>query len=126
MTSRTEKIYEKEPWTDGTPGRLGGVGRWVAERVSMCTSLETRVAVLGHLQRGGAPTTFDRILATRFGVEAVNLVAEGKFGFMVCLKGRKIGAAPITDAIQGIKRVDPRGQLVRTAEALGIELGREK
>jgi len=119
-----EKIYEKEPGADGTPGRLGGVGRWVADKISLCTNLETRVAVLGHLQRGGAPTTFDRILATRFGVEAVNLIAAGAFGSMVCLRGRKIDSVPITAAIHGIKRVNPRGQLVRTAEALGIELGR--
>jgi 6-phosphofructokinase 1 len=121
-----ERIYEKEPDASGAPGRLGGMGRWVADQISLCTSLETRVAVLGHLQRGGAPTTFDRILATRFGVGAVNLVAGGKFGFMVCLKGRKIDSAPITAAIHGIKRVSPRGQLVRTAEALGIEMGRAK
>ena len=121
-----EKIYEKQPGMDGSPGRLGGIGKWVADKISLCTSLETRVAVLGHLQRGGGPTTFDRILATRFGVEAVNLIAAGKFGHMVCLKGRGIESVPITAAIHGIKRVDPRGQLVRTAEALGIELGRAK
>ena len=121
-----EKIYEKQPGMDGSPGRLGGIGKWVADKISLCTSLETRVAVLGHLQRGGMPTTFDRILATRFGVEAVNLIAAGKFGHMVCLKGRRIESVPITAAIHGIKRVDPRGQLVRTAEALGIELGRAK
>jgi 6-phosphofructokinase 1 len=119
-----EKIYEKQPGADGTPGRLGGIAKWVADKISLCTSLETRVAVLGHLQRGGMPTTFDRILATRFGVEAVNLIAAGKFGHMVCLKGRRIESVPITAAIHGIKRVDPKGQLVRTAEALGIELGR--
>ena len=119
-----EKIYEKEPGAGGVPGRLGGIGRWVADKISLCTSLETRVAVLGHLQRGGTPTTFDRILATRFGVEAVNLVAEGKYGSMVCLRGRRIESAPITAAIHGLKRVNPHGQLVRTAEALGIELGR--
>ena len=119
-----ERIYEKKPDGSGAPGRLGGMGRWVADQISLCTSLETRVAVLGHLQRGGAPTTFDRILATRFGVGAVNLVADGKFGSMVCLRGRTIESVPITAAIKGIKRVSPRGQLVRTAEALGIELGR--
>ncbi|MDD4857665.1 MAG: ATP-dependent 6-phosphofructokinase, partial [Candidatus Krumholzibacteria bacterium] len=120
------KIYEKEPSADGVPGRLGGIGKWVADKISLCTTIETRVAVLGHLQRGGAPTTFDRILATRFGVEAVNLIAEGKYGSMVCLRGRRIESAPITAAIQGIKRVNPDGQLVQTAEALGIELGRRK
>ncbi len=121
-----EKIYEKQPGADGTPGRLGGIGKWVADKISLCTSLETRVAVLGHLQRGGGPTTYDRILATRFGVEAVNLIAAGKFGHMACLKGRWIKSVPLPEAIRGIKRVDPRGQVVRTAEALGIELGRAK
>lgn len=118
------KIYEVPPGKDGSPGRLGGVGRWVADKISLCTTLETRVAVLGHLQRGGQPTTFDRILATRFGVEAVNLIAEGAYGRMVCLRGRKIASGPIVDAIKKLKRVSPKGQMVRTAEALGIELGR--
>ena len=121
-----EKIYEKEPGRGGAPGRLGGVGRWVAERISLCTNFDTRVVVLGHLQRGGAPTTFDRILATRFGVEAVNLIAWKKFGYMVCLRGRNIESVPIARAIKRIKRVSPRGQLVRAAEALGLELGRAK
>jgi len=119
-----EKIYEVPPGKDGSPGRLGGVGRWVADKISLCTTLETRVAVLGHLQRGGKPTTFDRILATRFGVEAVNLIAEGKYGRMVCLRGRRIASSPIVDAIKKLKRVSPNGQVVRTAESLGIGLGR--
>lgn len=119
-----EKIYEVPPGKDGSPGRLGGVGRWVADQISLCTTLETRVAVLGHLQRGGKPTTFDRILATRFGVEAVNLIAEGAYGRMVCLRGRKIASSQIESAIKKLKRVSPDGQVVGTAEALGIELGR--
>jgi len=119
-----KKVYEKEPGPDGSPGRLGGIGKWVANQISLCTQIETRVAVLGHLQRGGTPTTYDRILATRFGVEAVNLIAEGKFGHIVCLKGRQIKAAPISVAIKKLKRVNPNGQVVKTAEALGIELGR--
>lgn len=118
------KIYEKAPGADGVPGRLGGVGHWVAGKISLCTGIETRVAVLGHLQRGGPPTTFDRILATRFGVEAVNLIAWKKYGYMVCLRGRTIESTPIAKAIKQIKRVSPNGQLVRTAESLGIGLGR--
>lgn len=121
-----EKIFEIAPGPNGQPGRLGGIGRWVAEKISLCTRLETRVAVLGHLQRGGSPTTFDRVLATRFGVEAVNLVARRKFGYMVCLRGRNIESTSIARATKKIKRVNPRGQLVRTAEALGIELGRSR
>lgn len=121
-----EKIYEQAPGAGGVPGRLGGVGKWTGDRISLCTNLETRVVVLGHLQRGGSPTTFDRILATRFGVEAVNLIAWKKFGYMVCLRGRSIESVPIARAIKRIKRVSPRGQLVRAAEALGIELGRAR
>ena len=119
-----DKIYEKEPGADGTPGRLGGIARWVADRICLCTNLETRVAVLGHLQRGGTPTTFDRILATRFGVEAVDLIAEGHIGEMVCLRGRAIEHVSIKSAVRRLKRVNARGQVVRTAEALGITLGR--
>jgi phosphofructokinase-like protein len=118
------KLYEKEPGADGSPGRLGGIGKWVGERISFCTNIETRVAVLGHLQRGGTPTTFDRILATRFGVEAVNLIAQGKFAKMVCLKGRMIESVSIKQAVKKLKLVDPNGQVVRTAEALGISMGR--
>jgi phosphofructokinase-like protein len=119
-----KKVYEVEPGSKGEPGRLGGIGRWVAENIGLCTTLETRVAVLGHLQRGGTPTTYDRILATRFGVEAVNLAAEGGFGRMVCLKGRRIESATIAGAVKKLNRVDPEGQMVLTAESLGIELGR--
>ncbi|MBN1884302.1 MAG: ATP-dependent 6-phosphofructokinase [Candidatus Krumholzibacteriota bacterium] len=119
------KMYEKEPGPDGTPGRLGGIARWVAERISHSTSLESRVAVLGHLQRGGKPTTYDRVLATRFGVGVVDLIAAGHAGHMVCLKGRDIEHAPIERAVRRLKRVDPDGQVVLAAEALGISLGRK-
>ncbi|OQX84728.1 MAG: 6-phosphofructokinase [Candidatus Latescibacteria bacterium 4484_7] len=119
-----KKIYEKEPQPGGIPGRLGGIGRWVANEISKRTNIESRVVVLGHLQRGGSPTTFDRILATRFGVEAVNLIADGKFGQMVCLKGRQIKSALIKSAVKKLKHVDPNGQVVQTAEALGISFGR--
>ncbi len=118
------KVYVKEPQPDGTPGKLGGIANWVAERISLCAGIETRVAVLGHLQRGGTPTTFDRILATRFGVEAANLIAGGNFGKMVVLKGRDIKSAPIKSAIKQLKVVNPEGQIVKTAESLGISMGR--
>jgi len=119
-----KKLYEKEPRADGSPGRLGGIGHWVAGRITKCTHIDTRTAVLGHLQRGGTPTTYDRILATRFGVEAVNHIALGHFGHMVCLRGNAIVCEKIKQAIRGINLVDPEGQLVKTAEALGITTGR--
>lgn len=118
------KVYEQEPGADGAPGRLGGIGRWVAEKIGLLAKMETRVTVLGHIQRGGTPTTFDRILAMRFGVEAANLIAQGKYGYMVCLKGRDIKSAEIKAAVKRLKRVDPEGQMVRTAEALGASMGR--
>ncbi len=117
------KIYEKEP-DEGSPGRLGGIGEWVAARIGEVTKAEIRTAVLGHMQRGGTPTTYDRILATRFGVEAINYIALGYYGHMVCLKGTKIVSKEIKQAIKQINWVDPEGQLVKTAEALGITMGR--
>jgi phosphofructokinase-like protein len=104
--------------------RLGGIGYWLAGQLSLCSGLESRVVVLGHLQRGGSPTTFDRFLATRFGVAAVELVAQKKFGYMTCLEGRRVESVTITSAISKLKRVKPNGELVTVAEDLGISMGR--
>lgn len=104
--------------------RLGGIAYQVAEYIKSSAEVDTRVVVLGHLQRGGSPNAFDRVLATRFGAAAVDLVAQGKFGHMVCLHGRNIDAVRIEDAVKQLKRVDPDSQLVRTAEAMGVEFGR--
>ena len=82
-----------------------------------------RVSVLGHIQRGGSPTPFDRILATRFGVAAVDLIADGGFGKMVCLRGERIEAVDIAQAIGRLKTVDPNGQMVQMAKAIGISFG---
>jgi 6-phosphofructokinase 1 len=120
-----EPIYLDQPLTKpGGAPRLGGIGYWLARQLSLCSGLESRVVVLGHLQRGGSPTTFDRFLATRFGVEAVHLIKEGKFGYMTCLKGRHITAVPLSEATSRMKRVEPDGELVEVAEELGIMLGR--
>jgi 6-phosphofructokinase 1 len=86
--------------------------------------MDVRVTVLGHLQRGGSPTTFDRALGSRFGTKAVQMVADGEFGRMACLKGRMITSASIEDATCDLKLVDPAGEIVRTAEDLGIMMGR--
>jgi ATP-dependent phosphofructokinase / diphosphate-dependent phosphofructokinase len=104
--------------------RLGGIGHYVADAIERVHGLETRVVVLGHVQRGGTPTHFDRILASRFGVKAVDLIARGQFGEMVVLKGREVVAMPIEDAVCTQNRVDPDGNLVWTAEQLGIMMGR--
>ena len=103
--------------------RGGAVSNLVGDAIALCAHREVRVSVLGHIQRGGSPSPFDRILATRFGVAAVELIAEGGFGKMVCLRNACIGAVNIADAIGHMKTVDPNGEMVRTARAIGICFG---
>lgn len=86
--------------------RLGGIGDILAKEIEGRTGFETRVSVLGHIQRGGSPTAFDRILGTRFGVKAVELVKNQKFGRMVSLTGNKITDVAIEEAVRTLKRVD--------------------
>lgn len=87
--------------------RLGGIGEILAQEIEKRTGYETRVSVLGHIQRGGSPTAFDRVLGTKFGVKAVELVKNKKFGRMVALSGVKIIDVPIEDAVKALKTVDP-------------------
>jgi 6-phosphofructokinase 1 len=86
--------------------KLGGVGYHIGREIEERTGIETRVVVLGHLQRGGSPTAFDRILATRYGIAAIDLVAEGKFGLMVALKSNKIVSVSLKEVIGKRKTVD--------------------
>ena len=86
--------------------RLGGIGQILADLIETKTGYETRIAVLGHVQRGGTPTAFDRVLGTRFGVKAVELAQQGKFGHMVCLKGNEITDVPISQAVSKLKTID--------------------
>jgi 6-phosphofructokinase 1 len=86
--------------------RLGGIGETLAREIEKRTGIETRVAVLGHIQRGGTPSAFDRFLATRFGVKAMDLVLEKKFGYMASLKGTDVAGVPIQDAVGTLKTVD--------------------
>jgi 6-phosphofructokinase 1 len=103
--------------------RLGGVGAVVAAELEKRTRKEARSCVLGHLQRGGSPTTFDRVLCSMFGATAVELIAAGDFGKMVGFTGPGVGAVSINEAIGRLKTVPPDGNLARTARALGISLG---
>ena len=105
--------------------RLGGVGAVVADEIGRRTGKETRVVVLGHLQRGGGPTTFDRLLCTRFGARAVKLIQEGKFGYMVALRPPDTVAVKITEAIGRLRTVPVDGDIVQTARMLGISFGDE-
>jgi 6-phosphofructokinase 1 len=86
--------------------KLGGIGDYVAKEIEKRTGFETRVSVFGHIQRGGSPTAFDRILGTRFGVKAVELIMQQKFGRMVALSGNAIIDVPLEDAVKALKTVD--------------------
>ncbi|MDP0491423.1 MAG: ATP-dependent 6-phosphofructokinase [Verrucomicrobiota bacterium JB023] len=103
--------------------RLGGVGAVVANQIQEMTGKETRACTLGHLQRGGAPTALDRILGLRFGVMAVKLASEGNFGRMVSYQSYHVDSVPIIDAVQKIRCVDPTGEVVDAARAIGICFG---
>jgi len=103
--------------------RLGGIGEIVAHEIARRTGKETRCCVLGHLQRGGAPTTLDRILATRFGVKAVQLANEGHFGSMVSYQNYKVRHVSIAEAVNRLKLVPPNGELVHTARDVDISFG---
>ncbi|MBO8126617.1 MAG: 6-phosphofructokinase [Firmicutes bacterium] len=105
------------------PVRLGGIGKKVAQDIAAECAVETRSLVLGHLQRGGSPSAFDRILATRFGAAAVKLVVEGRFGRMVCLRTPNIDSVDLDEAVREMKRVDPEGDLVYAAKSVGICFG---
>jgi 6-phosphofructokinase 1 len=105
------------------PVRLGGVGAVLAHALGAILPFETRYVVLGHVQRGGAPTPFDRILATRFGAAAVDAVMDGAWGAMVALRGGRIARVPIADAVAEPKLVDPEGELVAAARAIKTSFG---
>ena len=104
--------------------RLGGIGQIVGEYIQQ-QGFETRVTVLGHLQRGGSPTSFDRWLATRYGAAAVRLAAQGKFDRMVSLRSGKIVDISLEEAISILKRVDINDDAVITARGMDISFGDE-
>ncbi len=103
--------------------RLGGIGEFVANDIYQRTRKETRTCVLGHLQRGGHPTILDRILGTRFGVKAVDLIKRGAFGMMVSFQNHEVTQVPIAEAINRLRLVPPDHDLVRTARAVNITFG---
>ena len=108
---------------EGGEFRLGGIGGMVAHEIAERTGKESRCCVLGHLQRGGAPTTLDRILGTRFGVKAVQLANEGHFGSMVSYQNYQVRHVPIAEAVNRLKLVPPNGELVQTARDVDISFG---
>jgi 6-phosphofructokinase 1 len=118
-----EMVVAKVVKDSPDPLRLGGIGNKVGEEIEQRTGIETRTTVLGHVQRGGSPTPYDRILGTRFGVEAVRQVVARNFGTMVALRGADIVAVPILEAVGKLRRVDPDGALVRIAREVGTSFG---
>lgn len=108
---------------EGGEFRLGGIGDMVAREIATRTGKDTRLCVLGHLQRGGAPTTLDRILGTRFGVKAVQLANEGHFGSMVSYQNYQMRHVPIADAVNRLRLVPPNGEMVQTARDVEICFG---
>jgi 6-phosphofructokinase 1 len=110
----------------GRPARLGGAAHRLAQELTAsCTEHEVRVTVLGHLQRGGTPTAYDRLLATRLGVHAAELCVSRRFGRMVAVRGNHIESIPLTHVPRAPATVDPTGDLVRCARSIGIEVGAE-
>ena len=107
----------------GQARRLGGMADSIAREIQAITGKETRSLVLGHLQRGGMPTGYDRLLATRFGGAAVRAIADGKLDHMVALQTPHIVTIPIVEALSEPKRVDPTHDVVQTARAVGISFG---
>ncbi len=103
--------------------RSMAVGNMIGDAIALMARKEVRVSILGHIQRGGSPSPYDRILGTRFGVAAVDLIAEGGFGKMVCLQQESIRAVPIAEAVGKLKVVDPNGEFIRAARAIGIAFG---
>ncbi len=105
------------------PPRPGQVGIMIGDAIHTHLKQDVRVTVLGHIQRGGSPSPFDRILATRFGVEAVELIARGEFGRMVCLRAGEIESVTLDEAVGETRLVAPKGSMVRTARAVGLHFG---
>ncbi|MEE8317469.1 MAG: ATP-dependent 6-phosphofructokinase [Candidatus Omnitrophota bacterium] len=105
------------------PVRLGGIGDKIAMDIERLAGLEARVSVLGHLQRGGGPSAFDRILATRLGTVGCDLVARGNFGKMVGLRGRGISIVDLKDAVKDIRKVGPKDPIIKSALAVGTSFG---
>ncbi|HEX8171175.1 MAG TPA: ATP-dependent 6-phosphofructokinase [Thermoanaerobaculia bacterium] len=113
----------EEAYLDRATRRLGGIAYQVAADIQQHIDLEIRVTVLGHIQRGGSPIAFDRILASRFGKAAADLAGRKQFGQMVAVRADDIVSVPIREAVSRPKNVDPDGQMVRTAHSLGISFG---
>lgn len=102
-----------------------GAGSFIAQRIEELTGIETRETVLGYIQRGGTPSPMDRVLATRYGGHAADLINQEKYGYMVCLRDDKISEIPLSDVAGKLKLVDPKMNLIKKAKRLGVCFGDE-
>lgn len=102
--------------------KLGGISNWLARAIESEGNVECRATILGHLQRGGSPNSFDRVYCTQLGVKAVEMVKEGRFQEMVALKDGNITSVPLS-VVKGVKLVDPASSLIKTARQIGISFG---
>jgi phosphofructokinase-like protein len=118
-----DAVVKEHDATRTDPVRFGGIGDVVAHHITENTKLETRVTVLGHLQRGGSPTAFDRILASKFGVMALDAASRGEYGCMVSLRGSEVSTVSLDDAVRSRKVVGAGSQLITAARATGIMFG---
>jgi 6-phosphofructokinase 1 len=123
VPKKGEVVVQKLVEDSTDPVRLGGVGYKVGNEIERRTGLETRVIVLGHIQRGGSPIAYDRILATRYGAKAVDLVMQGRFGRMICLRGLKIENIALSSVQGDQRKVFPNGDLTKTARSIGVSFG---
>ena len=114
-----QEIVDNRP----DPIRLGGVGNQIAHQLEQLTGIESRVTVLGYLQRGGAPSPFDRLLSTRLGVHAIKLVENNDFRKMVSIKGNVLTEVNLSDIAGKVKKVNPDGELVKIARGVGVTFG---
>jgi len=116
-------VVTQEPEQKDRQTRLGGIGSIVAQEIESRLGRETRTVVLGHLQRGGVPTTFDRVLATQYGAHAVRLIVQRRFGEMVCYHPPRMESVPIIEAVNELSTVDVNGSAVQAARALSVSFG---
>lgn len=122
MPAGGEPVYQ-ETGVAGRPKRLGGIAECVAHDITRLTGKESRVVVLGHLQRGGTPTAFDRMLASSYGSAAVRAIADGNLGQMVAWSCNKLTTAPLEQCVKAVKSVPPDHYLIRVARDLSISFG---
>lgn len=118
-----ERVVRRRVEDSHEPVRLGGIGQLVGDLIEKHTGIETRVTVLGHIQRGGSPSPYDRVLATRLGVAAAQQAIAGNWNVLVRLAGGSVTPVPFSELSGGIRRVPPDSELVHTARAIGISFG---